>query len=150
MTSSTRSTGKSTGPTEATIPAKPMTAAEAIAAARKSATHDVTSDNANVDELGYARVFDKNSLVGRPFTIIDWEDNIEEFGWVATVHIVSGAKALYFKDGSEVGVYAQLKALKEKGISTMIRCPKGLRSSQYDNQYDGRPTTTFYIDDNAA
>jgi len=77
MTSSTRSTGKSTGPTEATIPAKPMTAAEAIAAARKSATHDVTSDNANVDELGYARVFDKNSLVGRPFTIIDWKTTLK-------------------------------------------------------------------------
>lgn len=131
---------------ESTDVKAPLSAADAILAARK-AQHNI-ADNATVevDERGFTRVFDKKGLLGKPFTIIDWEDNVEEFGWTATIHIVQGKNALFFKDGS-TGVYEQLKALKAKGIETMISCPRGLRVSEYDNPHGEGRSRTYYLDD---
>lgn len=127
----------------------PLSAEDAIAAISKTKTADV-GQTAEKDARGFVRVFDKRQLVGKPFTIVDWEENLEEFGWLAIVHIVTtNKKALFFKDGS-TGVYQQLQELRKKQITNMISCPKGLRVSVYPNPTGFGDSQTFYLDESSS
>jgi hypothetical protein len=129
--------------------AQPLTAAEAIAAA-KTTPRTKVNETQEVNDRGFVKVYDKMTLVGKPFLVIDWEENLGESYWYADVHIVMNNRALYFTDGS-TGVYEQLKKLRDdKGVTTMIDCPKGLRVSKYRNPVDPeRISSTYYLDDNA-
>lgn len=137
---------KATEAAEVQAPAGPITAAQAIEMAKRAQGTTLTSTD--VDEQGFTRIYDKDALVGKAFTIVDFEEDMGEYGLVGVVRIVRGSKALVFKDGS-TGVYAQLTAMREAGTLTFpLRCPKGLRVSRYE--FDGRPASTYYLDDNAS
>lgn len=124
----------------------PLSAADAVKAAR-TASKAAVAGEVEVNERGFTRVFDKDKLVGRPFVIVDWEDEPGEYGMVATINIVIGDKPLFFKDGS-TGVYQQLKAMRDKGVTQWIDCPKGLRVSTYKNRYNNEDSKTYYLDEN--
>lgn len=137
--------------TEITNVAQPMSATEAIEAARKAQRTSISGTAAvETDDRGFVRLFNKAALVGKPFTIIDWEENLEDFGWAAIVHLVTrGGKALFIVDGS-TGIYEQLKDIRNKtGNTVMLECPKGLRVSDYDNPVGEGRSRTYYLDDSA-
>lgn len=127
----------------------PMDAAAAIRAAKKAAYSVADTAEKVIDERGFERVFDKKALVGKAFVIVDFEDNVEEFGWTMTVRIVMGNKALFFKDGS-TGIRQQLIALQSRGMQSMISCPRGLRVSEYQNPYGDGMSKTYYLDDSTV
>ena len=86
----------------------PLTASDAIAAAAKAQKASlVGATDAQVNERGFTRVFDKDALIGKPFIIVDWDMVPGEYGMMYDVNIVRGNKALWFRDGG-TGVPAQL------------------------------------------
>jgi hypothetical protein len=100
------------------------------------------------DVLGDGSDFitDKNTLVGVPFTILEWrfirdEKSGNEY---VNVHIMSpvGQRGR-FNDGG-TGVYAQLKSITESVGRIAIACPRGLRRSDYTKEGVG-DATTYYI-----
>lgn len=128
-----------------TVPAAPLTAEEAIAAAKKAPKRTVTTAQEK-DERGFVFLPDKRKLVGRAFTIVDAEDGYEAMGdyWVTTVRLVIGDKALFIRDTSGTGIRAQIEKIGYEDIRGS-HWPKGLRVSDY--VVDGRPAATFYLDD---
>lgn len=129
-----------------TTPAR-ISAADALAAVKAAQKTTLAHE---VDDHGYTWARDKSKLIGKNFTIVDWEDSYEpeKDTWFAVVHIVMGDKTLVFQDSSTVGIRQQLIDLKAAGTETMIACPRGLRVSEYDNPYGGR-SKTFYLDNSA-
>ncbi len=126
--------------------AAPMSAADAIAAAKHAPKTTVTSAQ-EVDERGFVLLPDKRKLVGKSFTIIDAEDTYDAMGdyWVTTVRIVVGDKALFIRDSSS-GIRHQILKIGEDNVK-MTTWPKGLRVSDY--YVNDRPSATFYLDDTA-
>jgi len=126
----------------------PLSAADAIAAAAKAQKSSLAgATEGQVNERGFTRVFDKDSLIGKAFTIVDWDMTPGEYGMMYDVNIVRGNRALWFRDGG-TGVPAQLLKLADGGVREMISCPKGLRKSVYPNPHGEGMSTTYYLDEN--
>jgi hypothetical protein len=123
-----------------------LSAEDAIKAAMGATASVADSAEPTIDDRGFTRVFDKSVLVGKPFTIVDYDQVPGEFGMMSVVHAVSGKQAFYFQDGG-TGIPDQLLKLREKGLTQLIRCPRGLRKSTYKNPHGEGMSTTFYIDD---
>lgn len=127
-----------------------LSAADAIAAAKAAKKAPVVSTE--VDDRGFARVFDKKKLVGKSFTIIDWEELYEPMSdyYYAHVRIVLGDKALFFTDASRTkGVYPQVRDLSAAGKLEMSFWPKGLAMSEYQNPSGEGMSRTFFLDDSS-
>lgn len=92
-------------------------------------------------------LLDKSSLEGVPFIIVDWQfqQGKGQDGEYVNVHCVTKTnERICFNDGSS-GIYKTLKTFTiERGNSTNIYCPRGLRVSRYTNEYG--PAETWYLD----
>lgn len=122
-----------------------MSAAEIADALANERSVNVAEQMEEIDERGFARVY-KDSMCGKPFRILYWEDEMTEYGLMATVYAMLGKKFVKFTDGS-TGVYKQLKTLREeKGVSKNILAPKGLTKSTYKNPHGEGDATTYYLD----
>lgn len=93
---------------------------------------------------GFAILKDKGMAVGREFLILDWTFHEGNQGEFVSMRIINpqGEKAR-INDGS-TGICAQLRELTEKGITSGIHCPNGLRVSEYTIE-DGSQAKTYYI-----
>ena len=128
--------------------ATPLSADDAIRALTTSRLGAVSITEEEKDDRGFIRVYDKEKLVGVGFTIVDWSEELTDYGVAVAVRLVTRSKkALYFTD-SGAGIREQLrKVATEKGVTQMIVCPKGLTVSRYT--YEGQSVKTFYIDTSA-
>lgn len=129
---------------EITSVGAPLSAAEAIQAA-KQAQRNTTTAAQEVDERGFIFLPDKRKLVGRAFTIIDAEDLYEAIGdyWQMNVRLVLGDKPILIRDASK-GIREQVLKIGVDKVK-MTHWPKGLRP--VDFTFEGQPRTTYYLDD---
>lgn len=123
-----------------------LTADEAVALlANNGMPTTIVRSEPELDDKGFERIFEKEQLIGRSFTIISWELLFGERSEYAHIRIVMNKKPYCFRDGS-TGIFEQLKALADKNVSSMILCPRGLRVSKYTGP-NGDPAETYYIND---
>jgi hypothetical protein len=126
-----------------------LNVAEAMAAIKNAQTIQNAAATADIDEQGYTTVRDKDKLVGVPFTIVYATYELGDNGWYHMLRVVTDAgKAFKFGDGGS-GIGEQLKKLSgtPAGEVTMIRCPRGLRVSKYTHKETGKPSATYYLDE---
>ena len=102
-------------------------------------------------------IFDKATLVGKPFVIVQFSFNDSDKGdrpLFVSVTVINEAKELgIFNDGS-TGVCSQLESFTEKmgftpehkvTVKGPIVCNNGLRRSDYPNPTGAGISTTYYL-----
>ena len=100
-------------------------------------------------------VVDKETLIGKPFNIVDIRFYHGSYGDAcAVLALTENGDKVVFNDGS-TGIYAQCKRMvSHVGRRGGFACPKGLRVSRYEWQekdFDGnpigtpKPAATYYI-----
>lgn len=116
---------------------------------------DVGAEVTLAEELGdgFTLIEDKNSLVGKKMVLISWTFSEGDFGnefasiRAVVAHDNGSSDKIVFNDGS-TGVCAQLRELTDRGKTSFLYAPKGLRRSDYEAIVDGKRTraTTYYVD----
>ena len=91
---------------------------------------------------------EKDALIGVPFIIyaVEFKIGDEDKGgreYVICKIVTEDNRKAFFSDGS-TGIYAQLKAVQDKGQYPPYTAATGLRLSTYSNQY-GKENKTYYV-----
>lgn len=102
-----------------------------IAALFEGRTVDVT-EVIESDAIGEILNGDEKSrLLGQPFFILDYRFNEGDQGEFVSMRVVTRSGDKYVVNDGSTGIFAQMKGVAEKGVTSGIACRHGLRKSDY-------------------
>lgn len=103
----------------------------------------IVAEVADFDDSAWGpTIDDKDSLIGRPFLIVEAKFHVGDFGpFAACLCLDENGRKFVFTDGS-TGVYRQLENITARHDGP-IYAGRGLRRSDYEK--DGRAARTYYL-----